>query len=384
MASPSGIVQRAKASLPWRSWQRYGTSRGNVLAGGIAYAGFFSLFPALAFGFTIFGLILGNNAELQDKVIKAVNDGVGTAVIKTSPTSDGIVDINTLTGGNELTIVGIIGVVGLLLTGLGWLDAMREGIRAMFGQPPAEGNFLVTKSKDLLVLATLGVVVFASAIAGFIVNSATGSLLRWAGLSGSAPGRLALGVISALVLLVVDVAMFVVLFQLLSGVHVPHWDLWDAALFAGVGLGLLKIFAGILLNGASHNKFLLSAGLLLGLLVWLNLVSRLTLVAASWGAIVALDRGHLLDGAGFGETAVVDDPSQMEATRAGAVQAGAVVAPRTEPVVSTRAADRVSVAAGAVLGASALVAVRATTSAVKGLARAARRNGDSDDGSGND
>ncbi len=376
MVSPGGVLQRAKASLPWRAWERYGKARGNILAGGIAYSGFFSLFPALAFGFTIFGIVLGNNPDLQTKVIKAVNDGMGTAVIKTSPTSSGIVDIGTLTGGHELTIVGIIGVAGLLITGLGWLDAMREGIRAMFGQPPAQGNFLVTKAKDLLVLGTLGVVILASAIAGFVINSATGALLRWIGLSGSVPGRLVLGALSAVLLLAVDVLMFVVLFQVLSGVQIPHRDLWDAALFGGIGLGLLKIFAGVLLNGASHNKFLLSAGLLLGLLVWLNLVSRLTLVAAAWGATVALDRGHLADGLGPGQTAIGQDPHQVEATRAGAVRAGAATAPRPEAALSTRAGDRVSVAAGAVLGAGALLAVRTATSAVQSLVKAARRSDD--------
>ena len=383
MVSPGGVLQRAQATLPWRAWERYGTARGGVLAGGVAYAGFFSLFPVLAFGFTVFGLVLGNNAGLQDRVVQAVNNSFGTAIIKTTPTAEGFIELSKLTAGSTLTLWGIIGIVGLLLTGLGWLDAIREGIRAMFGQSPAEGNAVVTKLRDVGVLATLGLVVLFSAIAGFVVNSAAGWLLETAGLGGSLPGKILLGGISALLLLGVDVVVFVILFRLLAGVDVPRHDLWDAALFGGIGLGLLKIFAGILLNGASHNKFLLSAGLLLGLLVWLNLVARLTLVAAAWGAIVALDRGHLVDD-GHGRVsvpAVPAGPSAPARTTAAAgarttAPAGAAAGARPVPAVTTRAGDRVSVAAGAILGASALIAVRTTTTAVRSLVRAARDHDD--------
>ncbi len=376
MARIKALLDRLKASLPYRAYQRYNKLRGGVISSGIAYSGFFSLFPALAVGFTAFGWIVGDDPDLQQKVIKAVNDAVGTPVIKTSPASGGIVDISTLTSGNTLTITGIVGLAGLLLTGLGWMDSVREGIRAMFGQPRFQGNFLATKAKDLFTLATVGVLLLASVIGGFVVNSAAGTILGWIGLSGSWPSRLLLSVISTLLLLVVDVLMFMVLFNILSGVKVPRKDLWDAAVFAGIGFGLLKTFAGVLLNGASHNKFLATAGVVLVLLVWLNFVSELLLVAASWGATVALDRGHMAEGARVGDTAVLDDPEQVQASRAGAVLAGSQAAISARPSVSTRAGDRVSVAAGAVLGAAAILAVRTTASAVKGLAHAGRRDDD--------
>jgi membrane protein len=373
-------LQQAQATVPWRAWQRYGSARGGVLAGGIAYAGFFSLFPALAFGFTIFGIVLGNNTELQTRVVESVNSSFGTAIIKTSPTAEGIVELSQLTDGSTLTLWGVLGAIGMLLTGLGWLDAIRSGVRAMFGQPQAEGNLVRAKLRDTLVLATLGLVVLGSAITGFVVNSATGWLLETVGLSGSLPGRLLLGGVGVLLLLAVDIAVFVVLFQLLSGVSVPRQDLLDAAVFGGIGLGLLKVFGGILLNGASNNTFLLSAGLLLGLLVWLNLVSRLTLVAAAWGAIVAMDRGHLAAPASpveSGLAAVAPPRAAMSPPRAAMSPPRAAVAPPRTPVVSTRAADRVSVAAGAILGAGALLAVHSTSSAIRALA-GALRSGDDD------
>jgi membrane protein len=391
-------VQKAQGSLPGRAWNRYNSARGGVLAGGMAYVAFFSLFPALAVGFTVFGLVVGHDAQLQARVIKAVNDGVGTTVINTPGQSDGIVDISKLTGSTSLTIAGIVGLVGFLFTGLGWLDAMRESVRAMFGQPTYEGNFIKTKLRDLAMLVSLGLVLLLSAAGGLITSGATGALLKLVGVGeGSVPGRILLGAVSTLVILAVDVVVFVLIFRLLSGVDVPRHDYWDAALFGGVGLGLLKLFGGLLLNSAGHNKFLATAGVLLGLLIWLNLVSRLTLLAAAWGATVAIDRGHLVEGGAPGASAPTSTPMEDDESPARAARepsrpprpgtpaerpaerpAGArpVPAAEFEPVVSARQADRVSVAAGAVLGAAGAVAARTAAGAVRSVAAAARRRSD--------
>ena len=405
MASPSELIKRLQALRPWRAWQRYTKARGGVLAGGMAYIAFFSLFPALAVGFTVFGLVVGDDPELQAQVIKSVNDGIGTTVITPPGGTGGIVTIEQLTGSSELTIAGIIGLVGLLLVGLGWLDAMREGIRAMFGLPTLQGNVVWTKLRDLLVLTMIGVMVLVSAVAGVAVSTATGALLRWVGLDGSLSGRLLLGAASTLVLLAVDVLVFMLIFRRLSGVDVPRHDFWDAALFGGVGLGILKLFAGVLLNSVGDNKFLAAAGLLLGLLVWLNLVSRLTLIAAAWGATMAIDRGHLSEselgppelalpvqrtagsatGSATGRAAAAARsadsvrPGAVGSARsgvAGSVAGGPVPAAPFTPVVSPRSADRISVVAGAVLGAAGLLAVRTAAGAVRSVIDSARRPSD--------
>jgi membrane protein len=412
VASPRELINRVQASLPARAWKRYGQARGGVLAGGMAYVAFFSLFPALAIGFTVFGLVVHDD-DMKSRVIEAVNKGIGTPIImKLDGTGGGVVDLNTLTESSKLTIAAIVGLVGFLLTGLGWLDAMREGIRAMFGQGSLEANVVKTKLRDLFLLVSIGLVLLVSAIGGVAVSSVTGTLLGWVGLdSGSTPGRLVLGAVGTLVVLAVDVMVFLLIFRLLSGVHVPRHDYWDAALFGGIGLGVLKLFAGVLLGSAGHNKFLATAGVLLGLLVWLNLVSRLTLVAAAWGATVALDRGHLTvtDGGllvdsvpgassssgslsssgsgGVGSRLGAGAGAGVGSARSGSLPAGRirpveVPVPRPGgptpavpfvPVVSPRSADRVSIAAGAVLGASGLYAARVTAGAFRSVIDAVRR-----------
>jgi membrane protein len=392
VASPSGLIHRLQASLPWRAWQRYTLARGGVLAGGMAYIALFSVFPALAVGFTVFGLIVGDNPKLEAEVVEAVNDALGTVIITPPGGTGGIVTIDQLTASSTLTIAGIVGLVGFLFVGLGWLDAMREGIRAMFGQPIVRGHFVFTKLRDLLVLATIGVLILASAIAGVVVSTATGTVLSWLGLHGSLLGRVLLGGASTLLLLAADVMIFLVIFRLLSGVPVPMNDFWDAALFGGIGFGILKLLGGVLLNGAGNNTFLAAAGVVLGLLVWLNLVSRLTLIAASWGATVAIDRGHLaeydvgrpmpaitVERIGAGSATSSRPAASAQPAAVGSAVGVPVAAAAFTPVVSPREADRISVLAGAVLGAAGLFALRTAAGGMRSVIDAVRRPDDDED-----
>jgi len=370
---PQRLAARFTASRPWRAWQRFGKARGTVLAGGVTYAAFFSLFPALAVGFSVFGLVLGGDPELQARVVDAVNSAFGTPIIKVEDADPGVVLLSSLTDGSTLSIAGIIAFAGLVYTGLGWLDAMREGIRAMFGQGPAEGNVVTTKARDLMVLVCVGLVIVASAGLGLAVSTAAGGVLRAIGLTGSGFDQVVLGVLSAVVLLFVDAAVLVLLFRVLAGVHLQPEDLRDSALAGAAALGVLKVFAGILLGRVSDNRFLATFAVALGLLIWLNLMSRVTLLSAAWGATTALDRGHLLD-------ATPGEPSRGSLVPALATPRGVAAPPPPlfTPVVSPRAADRVSVAAGAILGVAALTALRAATGAVRTVATVARR-ADADD-----
>jgi len=298
----------------------------------------------------------------------AVNTAFGTPIIKVEDADPGVVLLSSLTDGSTLSIAGIIAFAGLVYTGLGWLDAMREGIRAMFGQGPAEGNIVVNKARDLMVLACVGIVIVASAGLGLAVSTAAGSVLRAIGLAGSGFDQVVLGVLSAVVLLFVDATVLVLLFRVLAGVHLHPEDLRDSALAGAAALGVLKVFAGILLGRVTDNRFLATFAVALGLLIWLNLMSRVTLLSAAWGATTALDRGHLLD-------ATPGEPSRGAAVPA-APHAAAAPTPLYTPVVSPRAADRVSVAAGAILGVAALTALRAATGAVRTVATVARRADD--------
>ena len=68
-----GLVGPAPAHARLAGVAGYGDHRGNLLAGGIAYAAFFSVFAAVVAGFSVFGLLLANS-PLFDDTMDAVND----------------------------------------------------------------------------------------------------------------------------------------------------------------------------------------------------------------------------------------------------------------------------------------------------------------------
>ncbi|MBK7621237.1 MAG: YihY/virulence factor BrkB family protein [Kineosporiaceae bacterium] len=274
-------LARLQATRALRAWNRYGVRRGNVLASGIAYVAFFSLFPALAIGFTVLGLVVGGRRDLQRQVADYVNDTIGTTVIGVRD-GEGVVSIDRLVAGDLLTVTGAVAAVVMLLSGLGWVDAVRQGIRAMFDLHD-EGNPLLRKLFDIVVLAVVGIGVLLSVAASLLLSAAGGAALGWLGVDDGVASLL-LQIAVDLVLVGVDILLFLMFFRLLARVHRPVRELLGAAFIGAVGLLALKLGAGLLLRMASGNRFLASASILIGLLIWLNMIGRLTLLAAAWAA----------------------------------------------------------------------------------------------------
>lgn len=280
-----------EATKPLRTWARLRDARGGVLAGGIAYFGFFSLVPALIVGFTAFGVLLDGDTSLQRQVAQRVNDSVGFVLIGTDP-GTGVVQLSELVQGEVLTLAGAFGLIVLVLAGLGWVQATRQGIRAVFGVPPMT-NPVLARLRDAATLGLLGVAVLVSLAAGLAVGTATGAFTRFLGWDGTplAEGAVWLG--GSLVLLAVDTLIFLLFFTVLSDLPVPVADLRPGAYLAGAGMQVLKLSAGMLAHRVSRDPLLASSVVIVGFLVWMNLAARLTLLGAAWSAVTAADRGHL-------------------------------------------------------------------------------------------
>lgn len=342
MSALKALWARLTATHAWRSWQRYGQARGAILAGGITYLGFFSMIPALILGFTVFGFVLRSQPDLFDRVVASISQTLpGIVMDEAHPT--GLIDATKPPAPNALTITGAISVVTLLLGGLGWLAALREGVRAVFGQPPLQVNPVKGKLIDLGVLATLGLAVLASGVLSTVVNAAGPWLLGLVGVTHTSPlSTVALSAAAIVVVFVVDVVIMLVVLRVLSGVELARADLLQGAVVGALGLGVLKLTSGLLLKSAANKPLLASFAVIIGLLVLINLISRIMLLAAAWAATTADDRGHLTGPVGTGSAPV------------------APLGPREAalPSFGQRSADRVAVAAGAVIGVSAALGVR--------------------------
>ncbi len=270
---------RLQRTRVWRAQDRYLTVRGNLLAAGVAYYAFFSVFPAVLLAFTIFGLVLRSHPEVLEQVENAIN-GMLPGFVKTADNPDGIINVGAPTAAT-LSVSGVISLVGLFVVGIGWLGALRAGIRAVFGVDGVPGNFALAKLRDLGVLALLGLAIVVSAVVGSVV----GASAQWlAGLIGMPGQGWPLEVVATVIGVVVDGVIIIVMLRVLSGVAVPAAPLFEAAVIGGVGLTVLKRVGAALLTGTLSNPLYASFAVVVGLLVWLNLMSRIVLLSAAWAA----------------------------------------------------------------------------------------------------
>ncbi len=341
-----------RRTLAARTLARYGAARGGVLAGGMGFAGFFSLFPVLAVAFTVFGYVVGPNADLQRRVAERVDTALGVRLIGTAP-GDGVVRIGDLVQGRVLTLTGVVGLLVLVIGGLGWLDAAREGIRAVAGLSRLPLG-VRRRLRDLASAAVLGVTVLASVVAGVGVGVAAGAVLARLGLATTPGAGTVVTVVTGLVLALLDAVILAVLVRLLAGVRLEPGRLWPAALAGGVALEVLTLSGGLLLHRVSGNALLAASSVLAAVLVWMGLVARVTLLTAALAVTLSREHGREPVDAGAREDLGRPVDAGGPERTARMHQDGR----SPEPTVGVRARDRVTLAAGMVLGAGVLVAAR--------------------------
>jgi membrane protein len=355
MSRIRALVARVKLTPGYRAWDRYGNAHGNVLAGGVAYLAFFSIIPALILGFTVFGFVLRHQPDLFDRVVAAISDTL-PGIVKDAAHADGLIDASSPPTPNALTIAGAVSLVTLLLSGLGWLAALRQSVRAVFGRPKFTDSLLRGKLRDLLVMVTLGLSFLLSGIASTGVSSAAHWLLGQLGVgAGSILGSLLLRLAAVVVVFAVDTLLMLIVFRLLSGLRLPREDLLQGALVGALGLGVLKLASGLLLAGAAKKPVIGAFAVIVGLLVLLNLISRVMLLAAAWAATSAQDHGRLQPEGAVGPSPVPLGPREAML-----------------PTFGQRSADRTSVAAGAALGLGAALVVRTAGRGLRAMVSAVR------------
>ena len=105
--------------------------------------------------------------------------------------------------------VGVIGLLGALYAGLGWVANLREALTAMWESQHESGGFLATKAKDLAALLGLGAaLVLSLGLSALAGGGVMRGILEWLNLD-SVPGvGVALRVFSILLALAGTWALF--------------------------------------------------------------------------------------------------------------------------------------------------------------------------------
>jgi YihY family inner membrane protein len=238
--------------------KKFGDDQAGQLAALIAYYGFVSLFPLLLVLVTILGFLLQGDPGEQKRIL----DGA----LGQFPIVSDQLKLHSLTGSG----IGLaIGVVGSLLAGMGITGATQNAFNRIWSVPFKDRpNFIAAHLRGLGMLAVLGTLsIVSTTVAGFVGSS-----------SHAAPDVIA-GILLAFVL---NLALFMTAFKLLTAIDVSWRDLLPGVIVASLFWQLLQHLGGFYIDhelkhtGPLYGTF----ALVLGLLAWLYLGAQLTIFAA--------------------------------------------------------------------------------------------------------
>lgn len=268
----------------WRARERYSEVLGGRLAAAIAYYAFFAVFALALLAYSIVGYVLASNTSAVDAVNRFL--------------SANIPFLNADQIAASRNTVAIVGLLGLVLTGVGWIESLRSSQRLIWGFDQQPGNVFIRRFVDLAILVGLGLLVALSVWVQGAINDQVRPLML-----DLAPENVSVGFQNA-VLIVGDVIGIllallvncVLAASMLAGVprlRMPVGRLLPSTLLVAVGLSALSTIGRVYINYSSHRPAYQLVGGTVGLLIFLYLFNQLLLFGAALAA--ASKRGTVVD-----------------------------------------------------------------------------------------
>ena len=247
---------------------RYREDRGRDFGALLSYYGFISLFPLLLVLVTVLGIVLRDNADLRNRILESVYSKIP------------VVGVQLRHDTTSLSSSGWILVAGLIVSIWSGLAVLRQAERAFdlqWGAPTlGRTGFVGAQLRPLATLGVMGVGLVVAVAATSVAASLPG--LPWEG-----------RVVGGGFALALNMGVLTVAFRLLQRSAVPWRDLAVGGALGGGGLWVLQLvgagYVGHVVVGASevYGGF----AIVFGLLVWLALLARVTLLASEVNVVRA-------------------------------------------------------------------------------------------------
>jgi membrane protein len=263
-----------------RAGRHYTRVLGNQHAGAATYFGFLSLFPLVALAYAAVGYVLRFSPDAEQQLTDAIT-AVLPGVVGTGPNQ-----LNLQSIADNATSVGIVGVVGLLYAGLGVVAALRQALRAVWRVPPRIGKFVQARFSDAGVLVVLGLGALASIGVSSSATSLADRALRLVDLEGGFESWL-LRLMAVGLAVATNFGLLLLVYLWLPGRRLPVRDLLGGTVLGAIALEVLTLAGTALVGYTASNKLYGTFAVLVGLLVYLNLVFRSVLLAGAWIAVGA-------------------------------------------------------------------------------------------------
>lgn len=286
MAQLMLFLAKLNAFLPMRAFQQYGRQHGPLMAAGIGFVMFFSITGLLATGFSIAGLVLRGQPELLNTVVNSVAQSAPGLLIVNG--SEGLVDPQKLLNPSGLGWTAVIAAVITIVTALNWINGVREGLRGVHELPPLTVPVLLLKLRDAGALVLLGVALVLSSGASLIFGTAAGWIADTLHLDAAIATPLS-WLVKIAIPLILGWATALIMFRLAAKLELSRRTLLEGTIIAAVGTTVLQFFSTELLASAGRNPLLAPFAIIIGLLIWFNLVSQVYLLAGSWTMIREAD-----------------------------------------------------------------------------------------------
>lgn len=268
------------------AWGLMQRNNANQYAAAITYFSFLALFPLALLAVAIVGFVLHSDQQLQRDLFAHVTQNVPGRFGETLKSS-------IQTAIDNRSSVGIIGLLGVLLTGLGWIGNMRSAIDAVWGRSPAKLNFVKAKFADLVLLAGLGLGAAASIGLTVIGTSATDQILAAMGLDDLPGATVVLKLLGIAIAIAGDMIIFWWLMIRVPEMDVPPAIAVKAVLLASVGFEVLKIVGSYTIAHTANSPTAGPFASTIAILVWIQLVARWLLFSCAWTATLTAEHREL-------------------------------------------------------------------------------------------
>jgi membrane protein len=243
---------------------KFGDDQGPYLTALITYYGFLSLFPLLLLSTTILGFVLQDNPGLQKDLVDSTLSQL--PIIGSQLQSD----VQPLEGSGLGLVVGLLGTI---YGALGVAGATQNAFNRAWAVPRNERpNPIATRLRSLLLLLLLAV--------GVLASSTLSALSTGGGAFGADFGTW-ITVVAVPLTTVLNVALFLAAFRILTHNRVPILHMLGGAVVAGVGWQVIQTFGAAYVGGLKGSSEAYGVfGLVLGLIAWLYLLALLLVFAA--------------------------------------------------------------------------------------------------------
>lgn len=244
--------------------QRVGETNGGPVASAATVQFFVALFPMVLVAIAVLGFVSSSDSTVPDDIIDALG--------LTGSAAD-IVDDAIATAQDSRRAATVVGVLGLLWSGLGVTTAVSLAVRTPW-QRKVEG----LKAKGFgLVWLLVGALTLGGAIgSGALLNGSPEAVPRWV----TSLGLVVVG-------LAFELGFFLWTFWILGDRRAGWRSFVPGAIVGAVGLEVLKVVGTVLVPRmvASSSSLYGPLGAVFAILAWLTIFSRLIVYASAVNAV---------------------------------------------------------------------------------------------------